>query len=114
LYWLNNHSTTTINTNAEKFCVNCIHFKKHWLSSTTFGRCVVFPKESENKIDYLISGKPEKEFKFCSTTRKDEKNILRPKEKYFQKKYNIIDQFCIKKNKNNKHYLDVGYDGNLF
>ena len=97
LYWLNNHSITTIN--AENFCVNCVHFKKHWLSSTIFGRCDVFPKESENKVDYLISGKPVKEFNFCSTARMDE-NMCGLKGKYYQKKYNTIEKFC-NKNKNN-------------
>ena len=106
MYWLlflKNHSITTT-INAENFCVNCVHFKKHWLSSTTFGRCAVFPKESENKIDYLISGKPEKEFKFCSTARMDE-NMCGPKGKYFQKKCNTIEKLYIKNKNNNNNII---------
>ena len=94
LYWLKNHSIITT-INAENFCVNCIHFKKHWLSSTTFGRCTLFPIDIENKADYLVSGKPAKEFKFCSTARIDE-NMCGTKGKYFQKKYNTIEKFCNK------------------
>lgn len=99
LYWLvlNQQTLTTI-TNAENFCVNCVHFRKNFFSLNEFGRCKLFPIDIENKADYLVSGKPGKEFRYCSTVRMD-KDMCGPKGKYFQKKCNIFEEFCIKNKK---------------
>jgi hypothetical protein len=86
------------NINAENFCVNCVHFRKNIFSFTEFGRCGVFPREPSNKADYLVSGKPGIEFMYCSTVRMNE-NMCGLKGKYFQKKCNTFENFCIK-NKN--------------
>jgi len=57
LYWLllNQQTLTTTIINAENFCVNCVHFRKNFFSLNEFGRCAVFPIESLNKADYLVS-----------------------------------------------------------
>ena len=59
---------------SEKYCVNCKYFVKNTFSKDTFGKCSAFRKNTDyNKIDYLVSGKEKKEYKYCSTAREDEK-----------------------------------------
>lgn len=85
-----------VNINAEKFCINCKHFKPAFLSDNQFGKCSVFPREMDNKIDYLVSGKPKLEYIYCSTVRGDE-DKCGPTGKYFEKKTNFFRKItCLK------------------
>lgn len=85
-------------SNAEKFCINCKHFKPAFLSDNEFGKCSVFPREKSNKIDYLISGKPKLEYSYCSTARGDE-DMCGPTGKYFEKKTNFFRKITCNKDK---------------
>ena len=73
--------------NAEKFCINCVHFKKPFIGNKLVGKCSVFPKETDidKKIDYLVSGKKDIEYIYCLTARQDE-NLCGEKGKYYIKK----------------------------
>jgi hypothetical protein len=83
-------------SNAEKICINCKHFKPAFLSDNQFGKCSVFPREMDNKIDYLVSGKPTLEYSYCSTARRDE-DKCGPSGKYFEKKTNLFRKItCLK------------------
>jgi hypothetical protein len=85
-----------LSANAEKFCINCKHFQKNILtSSSIYGKCKLFPKETHNKIEFLISGSPKMEYRFCSTVREDE-NMCSPTGKYYEKKCTLKDYLKIK------------------
>lgn len=84
--------------NSEKFCINCKHFKQPLIGDKLFGKCSVFPKKNENKIDYLVSGKPSIEYSFCSTVRKDE-DMCGENGKYYVKKCNSLKKILCNKNK---------------
>lgn len=86
-------------SNAEKFCVNCKHFKSTLLSSNIFGKCSVFPREIENKMDYLVIGKAKIEYYYCSTVRLKE-DMCGPTGKYYEKKTNFFRKITCN-NKNN-------------
>jgi len=79
-------------TNSEKFCTNCIHYKKPFIGNTLFGKCSVFTKEEEKekKIDYLVTGKNKVDYLFCTTVRHDE-NLCGEKGKYYTKKCFLPD-----------------------
>jgi hypothetical protein len=64
--------------NAEKFCVKCVHFKKPFIGNKLFGKCVVFPKETniDKKIDYLIFNIRKKMYNLCIVQHKDSMNIF--------------------------------------
>jgi hypothetical protein len=78
--------------NAEKFCVNCVHFKKPFIGNKLFGKCAVFPRETDvdKKIDYLISVKKNVEFMYCSTSRQYE-HLCGEKGKYYIRKCFLPD-----------------------
>jgi hypothetical protein len=78
--------------NAEKFCVNCIHYKKPFIGNKLFGKCNVFQNEVDvdKKIDYLVSGKKDIEFIYCLTARQDE-NLCGEKGKYYIRKCFLPD-----------------------
>ena len=87
-------------SNAEKFCVNCKHFKPTLLlSNNEFSKCSVFPREIDNKIDYLVSGKPKIEYKYCKTVRQNE-DMCGPKGKYYEKKTHFFRKITCNKDKN--------------
>jgi hypothetical protein len=76
-------------SNAENFCVNCKHFKSSLLSSQLFGKCSVFQREPSNKINYLISGKPSRDYFYCSSVRIDE-DKCGTTGKYYEEKKNLF------------------------
>ena len=80
-----------INIFAEKFCVNCKFFIKSTFCNEMYGRCAIFPVESEtHNIDYLISGNNKfKEYRFCSSARTDE-NLCGITGKYYEKHINFF------------------------
>jgi hypothetical protein len=56
----------------QKLCVNCIFFKKDFLSGNKNGKCTYFLKENLNN-NYLVDGSTKVDppsFYYCSTARK--------------------------------------------
>jgi hypothetical protein len=51
-------------------CINCKHFTKEFFNSNTFGKCKLFPKETDSNY-YLVDGKsnPQTDNYYCSTAR---------------------------------------------
>lgn len=53
----------------QKLCMNCKHFKKSFLQENRFGKCSLFPRET-NGNDYLVDGtKSKMDYYYCSTAR---------------------------------------------
>jgi len=68
-----------------KFCVNCKFY------SSTTGYCLKYPKEQDNKADYLVLGKEiekEKEYYYCTTSRKFEHMCGETGKEYVRKRKN--------------------------
>lgn len=80
-----------ISANAEKFCINCKHFRPTILSHPSFAKCKAFPREADNKIDYLVLGRPKPEYNYCSIAREYE-SMCGQDGKYFEKKCTWIDK----------------------
>ena len=78
-------------SNAEKICINCKYYQQSFLSHPVFARCKVFPRELDNKIEYLVSGRPKTEYSFCSTARQYE-NMCGLNGKYYEKKCTLMDK----------------------
>ena len=80
------------NSNADKFCINCIHYKKTLFSNQLFGKCSIFPQEidKDKKVNYLVSGKKNIDYIYCLTSRQDE-NLCGEKGKYYKKKCFLPD-----------------------
>jgi hypothetical protein len=91
-------TTVTARATANKFCINCKYYQSSFLSSSVFGKCKVFPREMDNKIDYLITGKPKTEYIYCSTARNDEDKCS-PTGKYYEKKINLFRKITCFKDK---------------
>ena len=72
---------------AENFCINCKFFKRPLLSHNVFAKCTVFPLQisKDNETDYLVTGKKNIDYRFCSTARLEEA-MCGPTGKYYQKK----------------------------
>jgi hypothetical protein len=53
-----------------KLCIHCKHFTKDFFNSNAFGKCKLFPKET-NINYYLVDGKSNSETDnyYCSTAR---------------------------------------------
>jgi len=53
-----------------KICKNCKHFTKEFFNSNTFGKCKLFPIETDSN-SYLVDGKtkPGTDYYYCSTAR---------------------------------------------
>lgn len=74
---------STRSTVYPKLCINCKHFTKfNIFTDNEFGHCKKFPKYpkyDENYLDYLVTGKPQKnkdnveDYHYCSTIRMDTK-----------------------------------------
>ena len=79
-----------LSATAEKFCINCKHFKPT-LSHPVFAKCKAFPKEVDNKIDYLVLGRPKKEYYYCSTARQDE-DMCGPDGKCYENRCTLLDK----------------------
>jgi len=77
-------------SNAEKICINCKHSQQSFLSHPSFAKCKIFPIEVDNKIEYLVSGRPKTEYSYCSTARQFE-NMCGPSGKYYEKKCSLMD-----------------------
>ena len=54
----------------QKICIHCKHFKKDFFTSNTYGKCKLFPRETNSNY-YLVDGKsnPVKDYHYCSTAR---------------------------------------------
>ena len=83
-----------IYVNAENFCINCKHFKQSFMSHPDFAKCKVFPREVDNKINYLVLGPQKTEYNYCSIVRQYE-NMCGPNGKYYEKKYSLMDNIKI-------------------
>ena len=53
-----------------KICIHCKHFTKEFFNSNSFGKCKLFPRETNINI-YLVDGKsnPSTDYHYCSTAR---------------------------------------------
>jgi hypothetical protein len=79
-----------LSANAEKFCVNCKHFKPAIISHPVFAKCKLFPKELDNNSDFLVLGNPKKEYNYCSIARQNE-NMCGTDGKCYEKKCSLLD-----------------------
>lgn len=78
-------SIFSYNSIKSKFCINCKYFKKNYFSSNEFGKCILFPIQSEN-IDYLVTGKKySEEFYYCKTARNNDKMCGKEGLRYIKK-----------------------------
>jgi len=71
-----------------KFCRDCTFFTKDFFTTNKFGRCSLFPKESDKvNTDFLVDGiKPTNKLYFCSTARQDYINMCGPEGTLYVKK----------------------------
>lgn len=81
-----------LSTSAEKFCINCKHFRPSLFSDNSFGKCSIYPREMSNKIDYLVTGKPNKEYSYCSTARIYE-NMCGSNGRNYETKINFLKNY---------------------
>jgi len=59
---------------GENICIKCKHFKNELFISNAFGKCKLFPRET-NSNDYLVDGiqkTPNTDYFYCSTARMSE------------------------------------------
>jgi len=54
----------------QKLCIHCKHFTKEFFDSNSFGKCKLFPRETNSNV-YLVDGKtnPGTDYSYCSTAR---------------------------------------------
>lgn len=80
---------------SEKICINCKYFVKNSLSNNIYGKCSAFQKNIENNnINYLVSGKPKKEYLFCISAREDNK-LCGLEGKMYIEKSNFLKDFIL-------------------
>lgn len=63
-------TTSLLTTSTTKFCIDCKHYippPKGLLPVN--GKCSRYPISVAVDVDYLISGRGQQEYKFCSTAR---------------------------------------------
>ena len=67
-------------------CINCKHFTKDFFTSNTFGKCKLFPRETNSNV-YLVDGKsaPGTDNYYCSTARMSD-DMCGIKGRLFEKK----------------------------
>jgi hypothetical protein len=68
----------------QKVCFNCKHFKKTLFNQNQFGRCKLFPKES-NELVGEYKPKIKIDYYFCSTAR-DNDDMCGKEGFFFEKK----------------------------
>ena len=80
-----------INTKAnKKFCVNCQYYSLSKDANPLFAKCLAFPKNDENKIDFLVTGnKANLNFLYCSTARENDLTMCGKEGKNYRKKYRL-------------------------
>ena len=71
-------------------------YKPSILSHPIFAKCKAFPREVDNKIDYLVLGRPKTDYNYCSIAREYE-NMCGQDGKYYEKRCTLMDNI---KNKN--------------
>lgn len=71
---------------GENICINCKHFTKDFFNSNRFGKCKLFPRETNSNI-YLVDGKsnPQTDNYYCSTARMSD-DMCGIKGRLFEKK----------------------------
>ena len=95
---------TNVNVNAnDKLCINCKHFKSIPLCSEKYGRCKLYPKNTDKYIeyDYLVTVKRKTEYRFCSFVREDV-NSCGPTGKDYMPKMVLFPRLKDLKDKKNK------------
>ena len=80
---------------SEKICVNCKYFVKTPLCNDLYGKCSAFQKNIENNnMNYLVSGKPKKEYLFCISAREDT-SLCGLEGKIYIEKSNFLKDFIL-------------------
>ena len=81
---------------SEKICINCKYFvKASFCNNDIYGKCSAFQKNIENNnMNYLVSGKPKKEYLFCISAREDDKLCGLDGKMYIEKS-NFIKDFIL-------------------
>jgi len=62
--------STEPSSGGPNLCINCKHFKKHFLNKNEFGKCSFFLREKEND-EYFVTGKLQNktDYYYCSVAR---------------------------------------------
>jgi len=70
----------------QKISKNCKYFTKDFFTSNTFGKCKLFPRETDGNY-YLVDGKtkPGTDYYYCSTARESD-DMCGKEGFFFQKK----------------------------
>ena len=76
----------TVDSFEPVICINCKHFTKDFFNSNTYGKCKMFPRETNSNY-YLVDGKsnPQIDYFYCSTSRYSE-DMCGKKGQFFVKK----------------------------
>jgi len=88
------HFFSAVDSYKPTFCINCKHFfikPDGFSQKEEFGLCKKYPKMEKNDSNYLVTGKKEKEEKeyyYCSTSRKHD-HMCGPEGKDYIKKKQI-------------------------
>jgi hypothetical protein len=69
-----------------KLCIDCKFYTKKFFTSSEFGKCISFPKDTENDY-FLVNGNNNYniEYHYCSTSRKYE-HLCGEEGKFYEKK----------------------------
>lgn len=87
------YSTVAVNTNIntnKKLCINCQYYSLGKDENPLSAKCLAFPKNDKNKIDFLVTGNKEKlDFLYCSTARENDLCMCGNEGKKYRKKYKL-------------------------
>jgi hypothetical protein len=64
-----------------KYCVNCMFFRKEWMTDNRHGKCSLFLLASSS-VDELVTGHKHTEYHYCSSARSEDTMCGREGTKY--------------------------------
>lgn len=83
------NTNTNINTN-KKLCINCQYYSLGKDADPLYAKCLAFPTNDKNEIDFLVTGNKEnRDFSYCSTARENNLFMCGIEGKKYRKKYRL-------------------------
>ena len=86
-------NTVALNTNTninKKLCVNCQYYSLSKDANPLYAKCLAFPKNDKNEVDFLVTGNKENcDFSYCSTARGNNLLMCGKEGKKYRKKYRL-------------------------